>query len=125
MTQLGYITSEAAMQARLNNILPNPDYHTLVAEVDNRVAGMVGCFVGYTHEIDGFYGYIIAMVVGEGYRGKGVGAALVREAEKWFRERQAVGIILTSNKRRLDAHAFYERLGYESTGLRFSKRLAG
>jgi len=24
---------------------------------------------------------------------------------------------------RVDAHAFYERVGYESTGLRFSKRL--
>ena len=48
-------------------------------------------------------------------RGRGVGTDLMRWVEAWARERGAALIQLTTDKRRLDAHRFYERLGYTAS----------
>ena len=68
-------------------------------------------------------GRITALVVDEGARGQGVGGALVNAAEARFAARGCVLVEVTSNQRRTDAHAFYERLGYTATSLRFGKQL--
>lgn len=48
-------------------------------------------------------------------RGSGLGAALMEWAQEQGRSRGATLVQLTSDKRRTDAHRFYERLGYEAT----------
>lgn len=48
-------------------------------------------------------------------RGSGLGSALFAWAHDQGRARGAVLAQLTSDKRREDAHRFYERLGYERT----------
>jgi GNAT superfamily N-acetyltransferase len=68
-------------------------------------------------------GRISLMVVAENARGQGVGSALVAEAEKRLRAAGCGLIEVTSNAKRLRAHAFYERLGYEKTSHRFGKLL--
>lgn len=45
-------------------------------------------------------------------RGRGIGAAMMRTAMDEARARGAVQLGLTSSKRRIDAHRFYERLGF-------------
>ena len=70
------------MRDRLAAILAQPDYQTLVAEVDGRIAGMAGICVGYFYEQNGRYGRILALVVDAGCRGRGVGSALVLAAER-------------------------------------------
>jgi predicted N-acetyltransferase YhbS len=52
---------------------------------------------------------------------RGVGAELVRALERRAAAAGAGKIVVTSATRRADAHAFYEKLGYERTGLRFGK----
>ena len=68
-------------------------------------------------------GRITMLVVAEGLRGNGIGAALVAEAERRLTAKGCGLIEVTSNKKRLRAHAFYERLGYERTSYRFGKTL--
>lgn len=69
-------------------------------------------------------GRITALVVDNHLRGRGVGRALVGAAEEML-TRTGCGLIeVTSNMRRVDAHAFYERLGYERTSFRFAKVVA-
>ncbi len=68
-------------------------------------------------------GRITMMVVAEKLRGQGIGRALLAEAEKRLAAMGCGLIELTSDTRRLRAHAFYERLGYERTSHRFSKTL--
>lgn len=52
-------------------------------------------------------------------RGSGLGARLIEWAHEQGRERGATLAQLTSDKRREDAHRFYERLGYSATHVGF------
>ena len=63
------------------------------------------------------------LAVAEALRGQGIGAALVAEAEKRLAAKGCGLVEVTSNRKRLRAHAFYERLGYERTSYRFAKLL--
>lgn len=123
MEHLGYPTTPAQMAARLEGILPDPDYRTLVAEQGGGLTGMVGVFRGRDYSRDEPYARILALVVDPARRGGGVGAALVREAEAWARAAGAGSVHLTTASHREGAHRFYERLGYRGTGLRYRKPL--
>jgi len=68
-------------------------------------------------------GRLTALIVDERARGEGVGRALVEAAEEFLAARGCESIEVTSNKKRTDAHAFYERLGYTATSFRFAKSL--
>jgi hypothetical protein len=48
---------------------------------------------------------------------------LVLAGEDWLKEQGAVEIIVNSSHFREDAHRFYQRLGYENTGIRLVKSL--
>ena len=56
-------------------------------------------------------------------RGKGIGARLIQHCLDVARERQIALVQLTSNAKRLDAHRFYERLGFEKSHAGFKLRL--
>jgi GNAT superfamily N-acetyltransferase len=59
------------------------------------------------------------------WRGKGIGAEMMRFALEEAR-RLGVGLVeLTSNKKRPDAHRFYERLGFERSHEGFKMILGG
>jgi len=46
------------------------------------------------------------------WRGKGIGEAMIRHGVAFAREQGAEVVELSSNKKRLAAHRFYERLGF-------------
>jgi GNAT superfamily N-acetyltransferase len=123
ITQLGYPTNLDQMRARLCPLLSDPVYHTIVAEIDGAVVGMIGLRIDRGHEYDGVQGRIVALVADSKFRGTGVGKALVREAERWSRERGAHKIMVNTANHRTHTHEFYRRLGFEMTGLRFVKAL--
>ncbi len=56
-------------------------------------------------------------------RSSGIGAALMAEVEARARAAGAAMIQLTTDRARLRAHAFYERLGYEQSHLGYKKAL--
>ena len=51
------------------------------------------------------------------------GGQLVSAIESWARAAGAERISVTPGAHRAGAHAFYERLAYERSGLRLTKRL--
>ena len=63
----------------------------------------------------GLYCQVEAVRTASEMRGRGIGAQLMSVIEDEARRRGAARIQLTSNRRRADAHRFYERLGYEPT----------
>lgn len=126
MEQLGYPTTAESMTVRFNNIESNPSYHTLVAEMDGKVVGMIGLCTGIFYEKDGLYARIVAFVVDYNYRNKGIGKLLLKEAERWARNQGANSIGLNSGNRpeRKDAHEFYKRVGFVEKSIGFAKNLS-
>jgi ribosomal protein S18 acetylase RimI-like enzyme len=123
MCQLGYPTTSAEMGSRLAAILDNRDFQTLVAEEDGRILAMIGLHTAQPYERNAPYGLISALIVAEDARGRGIGSALVSAGEAWFQARGVESVVVTSRSTRTQAHGFYQRLGYELTGLRFVKLL--
>ncbi len=123
MTQLGYPTSEAEMLSRLRVLLPNRDFATFVAEEENGVCGMIGLQSSISYEQDDRTGRIMALVVDERARRRGIGRELLVAAEEYFSLEKVERVVLTSRFEREKAHQFYESLGYKRTGLRFMKEL--
>ncbi|AKM18320.1 MULTISPECIES: GNAT family N-acetyltransferase [Bacillaceae] len=125
MEQLGYPTSVEQMRIRFSNIESNPSYHTLVAEYDGKVVGMIGLCTGVFYELDGSYVRIVALVVDSNYRSKGIGRKLIEEAESWAKRQGAISIGVNSGNRteRLTAHQFYINMGYEQKSIGFAKKL--
>jgi GNAT superfamily N-acetyltransferase len=122
-THLGYPSTEAEMAARLEKIFGRDDYETFVAEREGRVVGFAGVMHGLSYVYDPPYARLLSLVVEPGERGRGTGAALMREAERWAREHGSGSLHLTTALYREGAHRFYEGLGYERTGARYLKKL--
>jgi len=123
--ELGYPTTAAEMYTRFNTIKDHPDYKTLVITVDNEVAGMAGLHNGIYYEKNGRYLRIVAFVVKQSIRNKGIGKILITACENWAIEQGLTSIVLTSGNRdnRKDAHAFYQKMGYEIKSSGFVKQL--
>lgn len=54
---------------------------------------------------------ILELVVDEPYRGQGIGAALLEESVRVAKEMGCVQLEVTSNRKRTEAHSFYESNG--------------
>ncbi|MFL5694920.1 MAG: GNAT family N-acetyltransferase [Ktedonobacteraceae bacterium] len=124
MEQLGYPTEDLQMEERLNGILSRADYQTFVAEISDQVVGMIGLHIGHYYEKDGLYGQIVALVVQQDFQGRRIGSSLVAEGERWLQKQGIHTVIVNSGNTRVVAHQFYERLGYQATGIRFVKTRA-
>jgi ribosomal protein S18 acetylase RimI-like enzyme len=116
---LGYEVKAAEVKRRLA-ALNKAGAPALVAERGG-IAGVLTFWVTQVLHRPRPVGRITMMVVAEGLRGQGVGTALVAEAEKRLATKGCGLVEVTSNAKRLRAHAFYERLGYERTSYRFAK----
>lgn len=118
---LGYDVTAAEVKQRLA-ALNKAGAPALVAE-RGELAGVLTIWVTQVLHRPRPVGRITMMVVAEGARGQGIGSALVAEAEKRLAATGCGLVEVTSNAKRLRAHAFYERLGYERTSYRFAKTL--
>ncbi|CAN5408989.1 GNAT family N-acetyltransferase [soil metagenome] len=123
ITQLGYPTTTPQMSGRLAPLLVDPNYRALVAEISGRVVGMIGLRIDRGYEYDGMQARIVALVVDESVRGRGVGKSLMAAGESWAGERGAHKIMVNTSNHRTKTHEFYRAVGYEATGLRFVKIL--
>lgn len=68
-------------------------------------------------------GRITSLIVDATARGRGMGRALVEAAEDLLTAGGCGGVEVTSHRRLVEAHSFYEHLGYERTSHRFAKTL--
>jgi GNAT superfamily N-acetyltransferase len=107
--QLGYPTEPPEIQVRLQAF--EDDSTALVAVAEGGLLGFVA--VSITSDfIVGRRALILGLVVADGARSQGIGAALLDAAEIWAVRRGATLIGVRSNVVRGGAHRFYERHGY-------------
>ncbi|MCJ7604444.1 MAG: GNAT family N-acetyltransferase, partial [Dehalococcoidales bacterium] len=93
-----------------------PGYHLLVAEEDGKVLGTIVLVIlpGLAHNISR-WAVVEYIVVDESHRNRGIGQAMMDRAAEMAQEAGCYKIMLCSNKKRPDAHRFYQRIGYEQT----------
>jgi ADP-ribose pyrophosphatase YjhB (NUDIX family)/GNAT superfamily N-acetyltransferase len=91
----------------------DPAQTLVVAERDGEVVGTLQLSVipGLARQ-GALRGQVEAVRVAEGQRGQGLGEAMVRWAVAESRRRGCALVQLTTDKSRVDAHRFYERLGF-------------
>ena len=125
LDHLGYPADASEVIPRLESLRGFPATTVLVAEVNERVVGVItGQVMPSIHSTQPV-AWLTTLVVAEDAHGRGIGRDLTLAVEEWARTRGAVRISLTSGKHRDAAHAFYEHLGYERTGVRLTKVLEG
>jgi len=122
--ELGYPDlDETEALKRLEHFENSSDHATFAASADDEVIGFIGVMKGIAYNIEGYYSQIMALAVSEKARRCGVGTALVRRAEEWSLSHGITDIGVGSNMRRLEAHVFYENIGYAKRSFSFRKRL--
>jgi GNAT superfamily N-acetyltransferase len=117
--ELGYPVDAAALRTRVERMLARDDQRILIAESDTAALGLLALHVFPVLAYDRDLAMIMALVVTERARGLGVGRALIDRADATAKSLGASRLMVTTHVRRADAHAFYERLGFEFTGRRY------
>ena len=120
---LGYPCSRDDAAERIAVVLGDPRQHLLLAEIGGEVCGLVALDLRYSLPRGADQARITALVVTPGCSRQGVGRRLLREVESISRRAGIARIEVTSNTRRLDAHAFYHRCGYGDGSRHFFKLL--
>lgn len=123
---LGYPTDEPTVRERLAYWGGDPASVLIGADDDGVLIGVAALQVMPMLEVTGRMGRLLALVVDEARRGRGVGRLLVAAAEERARVAGCVKMEITSNRHRVRTHAFYQDLGYEdrcAVSARFLKAL--
>jgi ribosomal protein S18 acetylase RimI-like enzyme len=119
--QLGYPGSAEDVGRRLKHLSTSGTDRVVVAELGDEIVGLACLHTSLSVAYDEPAGKLSAIVVDEAHRRRGIGEALVRELESEAKRRRCCLLFLTTADHRDDAHAFYERIGFEETGRRFAK----
>lgn len=102
---------------RIAEIKEDPNNFLFVAEVDGKIAGTVLLTVSLSPMFGTQdFGLIEYFIVDQNYRRQGIGRKLTEHVIQVCRARKCTRIILLSNDYRKEAHAFYESMGFDSTG---------
>lgn len=110
--------------AAFDAIAANPAHQLIVGDLDTRIVAT--CQLTLLHGLSrqGMTRALVEAVrTAPDLRGRGIGAALMAEAERRARAAGARLLQLTTDRSRLRAHAFYERLGFEASHLGYKKPL--
>jgi GNAT superfamily N-acetyltransferase len=115
LVQLGYEPDEAEFRRRFDGVCAAAGHRVIVAEEAGAVVGVLHVFERPALD-KGCEAVVQALVVDDAMRGRGVGEALMHEAEAWAARRNLAATSLYTSIKRERAHAFYERIGYRLKG---------
>ena len=107
--ELGYPAEPDEIARRLASLPPDDD--VWVATVEGAVVGWIHCSLRRSLVVEPGI-EILGNVVGERWQGRGMGRALMAQAERSAAERGVSVVRLRSGSHRDDAHAFYRAVGY-------------
>ncbi|CAH1190451.1 MULTISPECIES: GNAT family N-acetyltransferase [Paenibacillus] len=125
MREVCYPTTANVMRERIQGLENNPNACMLVAEVDEQIIGMIGLQCVQSHAYPEPAAQITSLIVGQKHRGGGIGRRLMSHAEDWGRKQGGKQLFVTGANRDVasSAYSFYEHIGFQKRGYRFSKVL--
>lgn len=120
--QLGYPQDDPdATTTRLKSWADDPASALFVADADGNLLGLVAVHTEPFIQFDGYSGRIVALVVSEQARRRGIATELMAAAESFAMGQGCVRFELTSSNYRTEAHQFYEGRGYVNQADRSSR----
>jgi len=125
LDQLGYPGTQAFIEAKVAQARSHPDALLLVAERQGQILGLILLHFIPQIALAGDFCQISYFCVAEDARSLGIGAALEERAQAEAKARGCDRMVLHSNSRRVDAHRFYYRQGYEESPKYLRKMLRG
>lgn len=120
---LGYPCTRDEAAERIVLVRDNRRHHLLLARRDGATCGLIALNLIYSLARGADIARITALVVAPDHHRQGIGHRLLREVEAIARRAGASRLELTSNPRRLEAHAFYRSCGYADGSQHFIKLL--
>lgn len=123
LDQLGYPGTEAFLSQNLAVMLNQSSSEVLVYELDGKIAGFIAIDFIPQLATKGDFARISCFAVDETIRSKGVGRLLEDHCTRLAHERNCDRMEVHCHSRRVDAHRFYERQGYEESPKYFRKML--
>jgi len=97
-----------------------PDYHVYVARRYGKTLGTFTLLiVDNLAHMGARSGIVEDVVVAAEWQGMGIGRQMMRVAMQKCHEAGCYKLVLSSNKKRADAHRFYEKLGFRQHGYSF------
>ena len=123
MTELGYPSADADVQDRLQHALASATSRCLVAQDGGEVVGLMCAELVPYFPTGATICRVTALVVSSLHRRSGIGEKLIAAADEFAHAQRCSGLEVTSAARRVEAHRFYERLGFSRTAFRFFRAL--
>ena len=111
--------------AAFDEVAANPMHQLIVGELDGRIVATCQLTILSGLSRQGAKRALVESVrVAADLRSQGIGEALMAECEARARAAGAGVLQLTTDKSRLRAHAFYDRLGFSASHIGYKKPLA-
>jgi GNAT superfamily N-acetyltransferase len=104
--------------AAFGQIDRDPNHELIVAEKDGEVIGTLHLmFLPSVSFQGGLRAQIESVRIDKRFQSQGIGSQMMKWAMERAKQRQAHVVQLTTHNSRLDAHRFYERLGFKGSHL--------
>lgn len=123
LEQLDYPNTESFIEEKLKAMLIHPDEDFFVYELEGKVLAMMSVHYIPQIALKGDFAHISYFSVEGDARSTGIGKAMEEHCTRLAMKRGCDRIELHCNQRRMQAHKFYYRQGYEESPKYLMKKL--
>eukprot|EP01137_Pigoraptor_chileana_P030200 Opistho-2@16459 len=116
----GEVLSLEQAETLFSKMTTYPNYKVYVAETESTIIGTFALLIMDNLAHLGTPSAVVEdVVVADNYQGKGIGKTMMIFAMEKCKEAGCYKLVLSSNLKRTEAHAFYESLAFEKHGFSF------
>jgi N-acetylglutamate synthase-like GNAT family acetyltransferase len=110
---LGYSSETEDFSSKMKSILFLPNYQVYIAEVIDEMAGVMILEKSISFSIADNFVKIIALIVKNEYKNKGIGKVLLQESAKWQSQQKASSVVICLNPERKETSNYFEKQGFK------------
>jgi GNAT superfamily N-acetyltransferase len=120
----GEVLSIGQAEMLFTKMATYPNYKVYIAEIEQKIIGTFALLIMDNLAHLGTPSAVVEdVVVSADFQGKGIGKAMMIFAMEKCKAEGCYKLVLSSNVKRHEAHAFYESLQFEKHGFSFRKNL--